>query len=174
LEASAAQGVVLDQEEEPAAEAVQTEVPKRSAWSEPNSKRLVSIRVMQLQTAVLKWQDGHISHQQVASGTNGDPGASLPAAPLAAESHHTLTSGVEKPQKKGVATHTGKRSVRRAAPNVVVEPAEAIRKATSAIMREREAFGSLLEESQATSLAEGLNKPKSTRQVMWLATQPLS
>jgi hypothetical protein len=39
---------------------------------------------------------------------------------------------------------------------VVVEPAEAIRKATSAIMREREAFGSLLEGSQATSLADGL------------------
>ena len=53
LEASASQGVLLEQEEEPAAVAVQTEVPVGSAGSELVSERLVSIRVMQMQAAVL-------------------------------------------------------------------------------------------------------------------------
>jgi hypothetical protein len=155
LEASASQGVVLEQEEEPAAEAVQTEVPVGNTGSEPVSKRLVSIRVMQMQAAVLKWQDGISDSNRLRAVQLAIQGRRS-AAPLAAEFHHTPTPVVEKPQKKGVATPGSKRSVRRAAPIVVVEPAEAIRKATSAIMREREAFGSLLEDSQATSLADGL------------------
>jgi hypothetical protein len=64
LEANASQGAVLDQEEEPAAEAVQTEVPVGSEWSEPVSKRLVSIRVMQMQAAVLySAQNGRMVYQ---------------------------------------------------------------------------------------------------------------
>ena len=58
---------------------------------------------MQMQAAVLKWQDGISDSNRLRAVQLAIQGRRS-AAPLAAEFQHTPISVVEKPQKKGVAT----------------------------------------------------------------------